>query len=243
MTASVFYKVAFKAVIVWALLVGISSCAPIKPYKLAEYKRDPQFNLIEMLATGLVLGGVTVTAYPVNVDERNALTDQLEDVITKFSLYRINTPEKLSKRISGEEYESLLEYFKENKTIPIAEIKKLKGLMTPARYLLFVNIDSNEVIQKQLYHSNSIEYRSMRTIVATVNIVNLETSKSALFTRIAMQDVKSNNVQQLGVGGSVGILLGNVIAQVSFGGYPELPTTTHALYRVFLGVADLIPSS
>jgi hypothetical protein len=218
------------------------SCAPVKPYILSDLQRDPQFVLIEMLASGLVLGGVTVTAFPASVEERNAITAQLEDVLTQFSFYKVLTPPTLSKRVSQEKYEKILEFFEKHRTIPADELKNLKTIYTPARYILFVNIDSNTVSQRKNYHPDSIEFQSVRTIVATLNIMSMETEQPALYTRIAYSDVNSTSMQRMRGGAGVS-LFGGVMSQVTFGGFPEPPTTEHTLYRVFLAVADLIPSN
>ena len=215
----------------------------MKPYVLADLQRDPEFNLIEMLATGLVLGGVTVSAFPVTVDERKQITAQLEDVLTQFSLYRINTPMTLAKRISAEEHERLLEYFKSNKTIATADIKQLQTLYTPARYLLFVNIDSDKVTRRRVRQPNSIEFRSIRTVVVTLNIISMLTEKPALYTKIALNNVNTNNVQLMSGRGGGDPIFGSLMAQVTFGGFPEPPTITDTLYKVFLAVADQVPNS
>ena len=215
----------------------------MKPYVLADLQRDPEFNLIEMLATGLVLGGVTVSAFPVTVDERKQITAQLEDVLTQFSLYRINTPMTLAKRISAEEHERLLEYFKSNKTIATADIKQLQTLYTPARYLLFVNIDSDKVTRRRVRQPNSIEFRSIRTVVITLNIISMLTEKPALYTKIALNNVNTNNVQLMSGRGGGDAIFGSLMAQVTFGGFPEPPTITDTLYKVFLAVADQVPNS
>lgn len=221
----------------------LSGCAPTKPYVLADYQRDPEFNMLELLATGVVLGGVTVSAYPVTVEERNALTKQLEDVLTQFSLYRINTPIKLSERVGNELYEQLMEYFYKNRTLKVEDFSELQSLYTPARYILFVHIDSDQTRQHTVHHSGALEYRSIRIVTGRMYIFNLDTAQTTLYTRIAIRDVNSNNVQQVSGGASLSILLGNVVAQVALGGYPELPTKEHAMYRFFLGVADQIPSN
>lgn len=228
-----------KAIIFWGVIILLAGCAPTKPYLLNDVQRDPQFTLIEMLATGLVLGGVTVTAFPVTVEERNAITAQLEDVLTQFSFYKVLTPEPLGKRIETQRYESILKYFEKNKTIPVEEIKSLRSIYTPARYILFVNIDSNTVSRRKVFNPDSVEYRSIRTIQATLNIINLDTETPVLFTQITFRDVNSESIQRFGARG----VFGNMIAQVTFGGFPEPPSTTQTLYKVFLAVADQVPSN
>lgn len=221
---------------------GLISCAPVKPYVLTDLQRDPQFVLIEMLATGLVLGGVTVTAFPVTVEERNAITAQLEDVLTQFSFYKVLTPPTLAEKVSREKYEKILDHFEKHRTIPADVIKNLKTIYTPARYILFVNIDRNTVSQRKVYNPDSIEFQSVRTVVVTLNIISMETQKPALFTRIAINDVNTNSMQRMRSGAGVG-LFGGVIAQVTFGGFPEPPATERTLYKVFLAVADQVPSN
>lgn len=221
--------------------VFLVSCAPAKPYILKDYQRDPEFILIEMLATGLVLGGVTVTAFPVTKEERNSITAQLEDVLTNFSFYKFNTPVALAKRVTEEKYEALLTHFQKYKTIPNEEIQHLKTLYTPARYVLFVNIDSNVVTQDSVHNPDSIDFISTRTISATLNIISLETAKPALFTRISYSDSTSNSIQRLRTRGGAGLLFGNIMAQVTFGGYPDPPAIEKTLYKLFLAIADQVP--
>lgn len=220
----------------------LSSCAPVKPYILKDEQRDPEFVLVEMLATGLVLGGVTVTAFPVTVEERNAITAQLEDVLTHFSFYRILTPPTLATRVSNDKYKALLSYFEKNKTLPVEEFENLKTIYTPARYILFVNIDDNMVSQRKIFNPDSIDFVTIRTLVATLNIMSMETGKPALFTRITYKDTNSNSVQRMGARGGAG-LFGSVIAEVTFGGFPEPPPLHQSLYKLFLAVADQVPSN
>ena len=224
-----------------SLFVVLVSCAPVKPYVLDDIERDPQFVLVEMLATGLALGGVTVTAFPVTVEERDSLTAQLEDVLNQFSFYKVLTPPTLAKRVPREKYDQLLEYFKTNKTLPSEEIKKLQTLYTPARYILFVNIDKNVISRRKVYNPDSIDFLTVRTLVATLNILNLDTQKPALFTHITYKDASTNSVQRLGAR-SVGTF-GSIMAQVTFGGFPEPPPLQQSLYKLFLAVADQVPSN
>lgn len=219
------------------------SCAPTKPYVLTDYHRDPEFILIEMLATGLVLGGVTVTAFPVTTEERNAITAQLEDVLTQFSFYQYNTPMTLAKRVSDEKYEEIMAHFEKYKTISVEQINYLKSVYTPARYILFVNIDKNIVSERRAHNPDSIEFQSVRTISATLNIISLQTTQPALFTRIHMSNVNTNSIPNLRVRGGSGIFFGSVIAQATFGDFPEPPSLQQTLYRLFLAVADQVPHS
>ena len=228
-----------KLVLSFVVLLDLISCAPVKPYVLADVQRDPQFVLVEMLATGLALGGVTVTAFPVTVEERDAMTAQLEDVLTQFSFYKVLTPPTLATRVSRERYEKLLDYFKTNKTLPSEEIKSLKGLYTPARYILFVNIDENVISRRKVYNPDSVDYLTVRTLVATLNILSLDTEKPALFTQITYKDTSANSVQRLGARG-VGSF-GSIMAQVTFGGFPEPPPLQQSLYKLFLAVSDQVP--
>jgi len=220
----------------------IAGCAPIKPYVLSDYHRDPQFNRLEVLATGVVLGGITSSNVDLKDDERTALLAQLEDVLTKYSLYRINTPVKLTERIEPEQYKDLLEYFKQHSTLPESEFRKLEGLYAPARYLLFVTLDGDNVKQYTEDLPGEIAYVAARIMTARLYIFNMQTSAATLFTRIAIKDVNANKVQKLG-GDNVGFLIGNIIAQATFGGFPEPPDRTHALYKLFYAVADQIPNS
>ena len=221
----------------------LASCAPMKPYVLTDYQRDPEFVLIEMLATGLVLGGVTVTAFPVTVEERNAITAQLEDVLTQFSFYKYNTPMTLARRVSEEKYEQIMAQFEKHQTISGEDINYLKSVYTPARYVLFVNIDNNQVLERTVHSPDSIEFQTVRTIDATLNIISLQTAKPALFTRIRMNDVNTNSIPKLTVRAGAGVFFGSIVAQATFGDYPEPPPTQQTLYRVFLAVADQVPHS
>jgi len=230
-----------KSLLIFWIGLWFVACAPVKPYVLTDLQRDPEFILIEMLATGLALGGVTVTAFPATVEERNAFTAQLDDVLKHFSFYRILTPQPLSQQVSNDRYQQILNYFEKHQTIPVDEIKNLRSVYTHARYILFVNIDHNSVSQRRVNNPDSIEFQSVRTIGVTMNIISLATEKSALFTRITLNDVNSSSVQKLR-GGGVG-LFGSVIAQVTFGGFPEPPPLEHTLYKVFLAVADQVPSN
>ncbi|WP_455375985.1 hypothetical protein [Kaarinaea lacus] len=236
------HSIHLKLLAVFLVVAWLIACAPVKPYVLIDTQRDPEFILVEMLATGLVLGGVTVTAFPVTVEERNAITAQLEDVLTQFSFYRVLTPDTLAKKVSQEKYQKILNYFEEHRTIPADEIKNLKSIYTPARYILFVNIDSNTVSQRKVHNPDSIDFQSVRTIVATLNIISLDTELPALFTRISLSDVNSTSVQRLRGGGGAG-LFGGVIAQMTFGGFPDPPPLENTLYKVFLAVADQVPSN
>lgn len=232
-------------VLLLLLLTSLFSvgCAPVKPYRLADYKRDPQFNMLEVLATGVVLGGVTVTGFPVSQEERKAFTAQLEDVLIHFSMYRVNTPIKLSEQVSPESYEQMLNYFKTHNALPDSDIKQLKGMYTPARYLLFVNIDGEDIKQYTVNNPDAVEYRSVRMMAARLYIFNMDTSAVTLYTRISVKNAKKNSVQKIQVGSGFGMLLGNVVAQVALGGYPEPPTREETLYKLFLGVAEQIPSN
>jgi len=224
------------------VILVLSSCAPTKPYILDDIQRDPQFVLVEMLASGLALGGVTISAFPTTVEERDAMTSQLEDVLTHFSFYHVLTPPTLAKSISREKYEYLLAEFEKTKSLPVEEIKSLKSTYTSARYILFVNIDSNTVSQRKVYNPDSLDYLTVRTLVATLNIISLETEKPALFTHITYKDSNVSSVQRLGARGSGGVF-GSVFAQVTFGGFPEPPPLEQSLYKLFLAVADQVPSN
>ena len=236
------YRPLLKIVFGVLLTFTVTCCAPTKPYILSDVQRDPQFVLVEMLATGLVLGGVTVSAFPVTVEERDAITAQLEDVLTQFSFYKVLTPPVLSKRVSKEKYEYLLGEFEKTRTLPVEEIKNLKSIYTPARYILFVNIDSNTVSQRKAYNPDSIDFLTVRTLVATLNIISLDTEMPALFTHITYKDSNVNSVQRLSARGGSGFF-GSVFAQVAFGGFPEPPPLEQSLYKLFLAVADQVPSN
>jgi len=220
----------------------LEGCAPTKPYVLSDLKRDPQFTMLEVLATGVVLGGVTVTGFPVIDQDRAELNAMLEEVLTKYSLYRINTPVKLSERVDAARYAGMLDYFREHRILPDTDFKELSAMYTPARYLLFVNIDSDSVQQYTDDEPGAVAYNAVRIMSAHLYIFNMDTSALTLFTGIAIRDVNTNRVQQLG-GGGLGVLLGNVVAQVAMGGFPEPPSRVHALYKLFLAVADQIPSN
>lgn len=232
-----------KKVFLVSLSLLLISCAPVKPYVLKDYQRDPQFILIEMLATGLSLGGVTVTAFPVSNEERNAITAQLEDVLTKFSFYQYVTPPTLAKQVSPEKYEDLMLQFKNNKTIAKQDIQYLKTVYKHARYVLFVNIDRNIVTEDKTYNPDSIDFHTTRTIGATLNIISLETARPALFTRISYSDTATHSTQRLRARGGAGIMFGGIVAQVTFGGFPEPPPTQNTLYKLFLAIADQVPHS
>lgn len=230
-----------KRQILFASILLLASCAPMKPYVLTDFQRDPEFVLIEMLATGLVLGGVTVTAFPVSIDERNAITAQLEDVLTQFSFYKYNTPITLAKRVSEEKYEEILAHFEKYNTISNEDIEYLKSIYTPARYVLFVNIDQNLVSERRVHNPDAIEFQSIRTLIATLNIISLQTASPALFTRIRFSDVNANSMPRLRARGGSGVFFGSIVAQATFGGFPEPPPLKQTLYKIFLAVADQVP--
>ena len=221
------------------VLVG---CAPVKPYILKDYHRDPQFNRLEVLATGVVLGGITASDHELTNDERKALMSQLEEVMTQFSLYRINTPVKLSERLEPEQYEKVMDYFHEHSTLEESEFRKLAGLYIPARYLLFVTLDGDSLKQYTEDQPGEVAYITARIMAARLYIFNMQTSDLTLFTHIAVKDINAKKVQKIG-GGSIGIFLGNIIAQAALGGYPEPPVRAHTLYKLFFAVADQIPSN
>jgi len=223
------------------LVLSFSGCTPTKPYLVSDIERDPQFVLIEMLATGLILGGVTSTALPLSIEERHAMTAALEEVLNKFSFYRFNTPTPLFRQLPPEQYEHLLDTFQNTRTIPVDELKNLESIYTPARYVLFVNIDANVVSQHKAFNPDSTDFQTIRTMVATLNIMSLQTLKPAILTQITFKDFNTNSVQRLRGGG--GFLFGNIVAQVTFGGFPEPPPLERSLYKLFLAVADQVPSN
>ena len=149
----------------------------------------------------------------------------------------------LAKRVSKEKYEQIMAYFEKYRTISAEDIAYLKSVYTPERYVLFVNIDKNIVSERRVNNPDSIDFQSVRTIIATLNIISLETAKPALFTRIRMSDANVNSMPSLRARGGSGVLFGSIVAQVSFGGFPEPPPTQQTLYKVFLAVADQVPHS
>jgi len=232
------HRILLIGVLLFSALVG---CAPVKPYLLHDYHRDPQFTRLEVLATGVVLGGITAADHKISNDERKALLAQLEQVLTQYSLYRINTPVKLSERLEPEQYQNLLDYFSEHSSLPETEFQKLAGLYTPARYLLFVTLDGDSIKQYSEDLPGEIAYVTARIMTARLYIFNMQTSELTLFTHISIKDGNSKTIQKIG-GQGAGFLLGNIIAQATFGGYPEPPTREHSLYKLFFAVADQIPS-
>ena len=108
---------------------------------------------------------------------------------------------------------------------------------------MFVNIDRNVVKQTKAFNPDSINFYTTRTISATINIISLETARPALFTRISYSDTATNSIQRLRSRGGAGVLFGGIVAQTTFGGFPEPPPIENTLYKVFLAIADQVPHS
>lgn len=235
------FRVKMIVLVCMVQLLVLSGCAAFKPYKIKKQVSDPEFTMLEILATGLVLGGITSSIKTLEDEQRAEMTALLENTLLQHSIYKVNTAIKLSDRLKAREYKKLLAGVRESSGLAVEDATSLKERLYPARYILFVNIIRDDVSKKSSRIPNAIKYTTTRETEVSLNIFSLKTQKPAVLANITVSNKKSTKVEQNRERDPLKSTVQSVLNQLVMGGYPEPPSIMENLHKVFLGVADQIP--
>ena len=221
--------------------IALAGCAAFKPYTVKKQVSDPEFTMLEILATGLVLGGITSSVEPFDDQQREEMTALLETILLQHSIYKINTAVKLSDRLKKSQYQKILNEFRTSSSLAVDVATALKEKLYPARYILFINVIRDDVTKKTSRIPNAINYTTTRSTEVTLNIFSLKTQKPAVLANITATNKKTNKIEEHRNRDPLISTMRIVVNQLVMGGYPEPPGIKENLRKVFLGVADQIP--
>lgn len=200
------------------------------------------FIIAEILATGLVLGGVTSTRFELNKDTRNKYNKLLEAELARYPLYGNYTNERLQKSISPEQYRQLIVHYDKLETIPPELYEPLQSGLGLARYLMFAHITGDRTERFHNRVSGTLSYNTKRSVTISLKIHNLRERKLALHTHITASKTAQKEQILLGGRSSLGTAIQIGITHALDGGYPEAPSIEDVLPVVFLGVRDQLPN-
>ena len=220
----------------------VSGCA-LKDYRVRELESDKEFIIAEVLATGLIIGGVDSNIPSVLSEDKITYRNLLAIKMLQSPVFGNFAGLNLVVVLGQEKYSALMEHYHQYNKVPEDIGDELQTVLYPTRYILFVNIDKDKVKEQHFREDGRDVFRTTRQVRVSAAIHNLRTGAVALRTVIEADKYNENrhpkhtHEKQ----SFLGSVIGAVVEDLIFGGYPDPPSITETLSVAFEGVTDQLP--
>lgn len=218
----------------------VAACS-IKPYRYSQIVQDEDFIIAEILATGLVLGGVTSSTFNLDEKTRQEHTEHLEKFLSTYPIYGNYKNERLQKAINKQQYQRLIAQYDKTQSIPADLYEPLSEGLGYARYVMFAHIIQDNVSRFKSFPNEGLTFNTKRTMAVSLKIFNLREKKITQHTRISASKTSEARSIQLGVRSSAGTAISIGLSHALKGTYPDAPTQSEVLDVIFLGIKDQLP--